>query len=65
MDKPYFIMVYLQNGKGVVPIVDDDENVLMFERYDEAKALADDHPLCLAFDYEVMSTEQPCEEESP
>ena len=62
MDKPYFAMVYSQDGKTAMPIIDsEDEN---FERvmfwasaYEANKAMLEHH-FAKSFGYAIFSMEE-------
>jgi hypothetical protein len=52
MKKQYFIMMNL-NG-GITPIVGDNEEVKIFDTLEDAKGVAEGHPPCQAFGYEIF-----------
>lgn len=54
MKNRFFIMMSSQNGDYVLPIVDDDEEVMLFETEEDARRCGDDHSFCQAFGYEVF-----------
>ena len=58
MDRPFFIMMYSQNGKVAMPIIKTDEhgneNVAFFGSEGEARSTAEDHEFCKAFGYEIF-----------
>lgn len=54
----FFIMTNAPSGKGVMPIIDEDENVTMFDTLGEAIELADNHDACPAFGYEIFQRGQ-------
>ncbi len=51
MDRPFFIIMYSQNGKMVMPIIQIDEygneDVAIYSSEDEARKVADDHEFCM------------------
>lgn len=51
--KGFFIMMYSQNGEYIMPILDDNENVLIFGKYEDAKYEAETHDFCKAFGYDI------------
>ena len=54
MDKDFFIMINSQNNEYIIPMTDNNNEVALFETYNEAKEIADDHPMCDAFGYEIF-----------
>ncbi len=54
MRKDYFIMMSNQSGEAIFPIVDEDEDVMLFETHEAAHKLAEDHDFCKAFGYEIF-----------
>jgi len=54
MKNRFFIMMSSQNGDYVLPIVDEDEEVMLFETQEDAEACATAHSFCQAFGYEVF-----------
>jgi len=47
-------MMSSQNGDYVLPIVGEDEEVMLFETQEDAEDCATDHSFCQAFGYEVF-----------
>jgi len=54
MKNRFFIMMSSQNGDYVLPIVGEDEEVMLFETQEDAEDCATDHSFCQAFGYEVF-----------
>lgn len=61
MNKPYFIMMYNQQGTVAMPIICndydedyDDEGVMFFSTEEDARKLAMNHTYCQAFGYEIF-----------
>ncbi len=54
MKNRFFIMLSSQNGDYIQPIIDEEEDVLLYPTYEIAKSLAEDHPACEAFGYEIF-----------
>lgn len=54
MEKPFFIMMYWQNGKFATPIMNGDEDVAFFSTEMEARRVAENHEACQAFGYEIF-----------
>jgi hypothetical protein len=50
----FFIMMNNQKGTTIMPIVDGDEEVMLFETEEEAEEIASLHPFCKAFGYEIF-----------
>lgn len=53
-------MLNSQNGQWIFPIVDEEDDVMLFETFDDAKKLADDHMACQAFGYEIFERGDGC-----
>ena len=49
----WFVMMYSQNGQYVMPLVDEDENVLLFDSKEEAKDVGDMHHFANKFGFFV------------
>jgi len=49
----YFVMLNCQRG-GITPMVDENGDVEMFESFEEAKEVAEDNLLGMAFGFEVF-----------
>jgi len=50
-------MLYSQNGNTAMPIVkgeDFDPDVAFYETEEKARKIAEDHPTCQAFGYEIF-----------
>ena len=54
MDKPYFVMLYTQNGHGVAPLVDEKEEVCQFNSGADAFAAGQRNVMGAAFGFEVF-----------
>jgi hypothetical protein len=54
MDKPYFIMMYSQDGSTAMPIIEENGDVTFFETEEEARELAKEHHFCFNFGYEIF-----------
>ena len=54
MDKDFFIMINSQNNEYIIPMTDNNNDVALFETYNKAKEIADTHPMCCAFGYEIF-----------
>lgn len=56
MDKPFFVMMYSQNGNIAMPIMADMEmeEVAFFSTEQAARAMADDHGFASKFGYEIF-----------
>ena len=52
--KDFFIMMNSQNGKMIMPIVDDDGEVMLFDTERTAIVCADNNPYAKAFGYEIF-----------
>lgn len=52
-DKPYFVMLNCQKG-GVAPLVNDDEELCMFECVDEALSAGKNNILGECYGFEVF-----------
>jgi hypothetical protein len=52
--KEYFIMMNNQKGTHISPIVDDDEEVCLFESEEEAEMCVRDNPYAQACGYEIF-----------
>lgn len=50
----FFIMMNNQNGTTIMPIVNEDEEVMLFETEEEAREIAGEHYFCKAFGYEIF-----------
>jgi len=50
----FFIMMNSQDGKKIMPIIDEEDEVCLYETYDEAKQLADNHHAASHFGYEIF-----------
>lgn len=50
----YFIMISNQRGNSIMPMIDDEEDVLLFPTFELAEAVAKDHMMCEAFGYEIF-----------
>lgn len=50
----YFIMMNSHKGDYIMPIVDDNGDVVLYETEEEAIEIADNHYYCKAFGYEVF-----------
>lgn len=55
MEKPFFIMMYTQDGKLAMPITEENENVKFFASAQEARVCAFDHIYCKAFGFEIFN----------
>ena len=54
MKNRFFIMVNSQNNDYISPIIDDAEDVMLFETKMEAISCASEHSMCQAFGYEIF-----------
>ncbi len=50
----FFIMISNQRGDYIMPMIDDNEEVLLFATFELAEAMAKDHMMCEAFGYEIF-----------
>jgi hypothetical protein len=50
----FFIMMNSQDGKRIMPVVDEEEEVCLFDTYDEAKKLGDGHHAASHFGFEIF-----------
>ncbi len=50
----YFIMISNQRGDYIFPMIDDNEDVVLFSTFELADAKAKDHMMCEAFGYEIF-----------
>ncbi len=55
MKHRYFVMLYTQSFKSVVPLTNADEEVCMFDHYHEAEKAGLTNPLGGAFGFDVFS----------
>jgi len=51
-EKEWFVMLNLQK-QGVTPLVNDDDEVMLFETEEEAEERAETNPLGKSFGFEV------------
>lgn len=54
MDKPFFVMLNWQNGRGAMPLVEDNDDVAFYATLEEAREAAENHDACRAFGYEIF-----------
>ena len=54
MGKPYFIMLWLQNGEGGMPIVDENDNVMFYASEKEAQDDMKDHSYAQAYGFAIF-----------
>jgi hypothetical protein len=54
MGKEYFIMMTSPSGITVIPMVDDNDRVLLFNTYNDAKLYAEEHPWASKLGYEIF-----------
>ena len=54
MKNRFFIMGCSQNDDYISPIIDEAEDVMLFETEEAAISCASDHPMCQAFGYEIF-----------
>lgn len=54
MKNPFFVMMFNQHGTLVMPLVNAIDDVEMFATEEEARSVAEKHPYCKAFGYEVF-----------
>ena len=63
MDKPYFAMMYSQDGKTAMPIrnsqSEDDDEVMFWATEKEARESMEAHHFAKSFGYEIFSMEEP------
>jgi len=61
MKKPYFVMMYSQDGEKMMPLVGnpeqdyEDDDPTRFETEEEARYKANRHPYASSLGYEVFS----------
>jgi|Wag4MinimDraft_6_1082665.scaffolds.fasta_scaffold01959_3 hypothetical protein len=53
----YILITRNTLGKGILAIMNDDEEIAQFETEEEAEACADQQPLCQAWGYQVVELE--------
>lgn len=49
----HFVMIYSQDGRTAMPMVDADGEVAFYVTVSDARQIAQKHALCLAFGYEI------------
>ena len=55
MKKPYFVMMYSQNGNIAMPIMDEElEEVFFWATEEEAKESMEKHAFAKSFGYEIF-----------
>lgn len=54
MSKDFFIMLHSQSGDKVLPIVDENENVVLYESEEEAINAMKGHLYAESFGFEVF-----------
>ena len=55
MEKEYFVMMYSQNGKSAMPIMDEElEEVFFWETEEEARQSMEKHHFAKNFGYEIF-----------
>lgn len=54
MLKLFFIMLYSQNGTKVFPIIDENDDPMLYESEEEAEEAMSGHPYAEAFGYEIF-----------
>lgn len=64
MNKPYFAMMYNQEGNIAMPIMDSDEDgenerVMFWETEEEVRESMSKHAFARSFGFEIFSMEQP------
>lgn len=50
----FFIMMSSQKGDAIMPIVDDDGDVVLFDLFGEAKNVAENNMAAQVFGYEIF-----------
>ena len=53
MNKPYFVMMYDQDGESAQPLVDDNEKVMFWASMTEAFTVGHEHFYASQFGFEV------------
>ena len=61
MDKPFFVMLFNQKGTRLVPLVDPDGQLMMYETAAEARGAAENSLMGERFGYLIYSAEEPFE----
>ena len=50
----YFVMLNSQSGKSIMPLIDEDEYVCLYDTFDEAKTAAENNIMGENFGYEIF-----------
>jgi len=50
----YFIMINNQRGNAIMPMIDEEEDVLLFPTFEVAVKYAKNNMMCEAFGYEIF-----------
>ena len=54
MEKPFFIMIYSQDGNLAFPMEEDMDLPKFFKSEGDARLAAEAHGACIAFGYEIF-----------
>jgi hypothetical protein len=54
MNQQFFIMLNSQSGCNIMPLVTEDNEVAVFPSEEAAREVADNHPYCQAFGFEIF-----------
>ena len=55
MNKPYFVMLRHPNGEYLLPLIDDDYEMVQFETFEEAETAAEGSSLGSEVGYKVFN----------
>jgi len=59
MDKPYFVMLYYQNGEEATPMVDEGDTVVFYATFKEAEDAGERNFMGQNFGFAVFSMKEP------
>lgn len=51
----YFVMMNNQKGTHIIPLVDDNDEVALYEEYEDAESDAINNPYAVAFGYSIFN----------
>jgi hypothetical protein len=59
MDKPYFVMLYYQNGEGATPMLNEEDEVQFYATFKEAEDAGGRNFMGKNFGFSVFSMDEP------
>jgi hypothetical protein len=54
MDKQFFVMMFNQKGNHILPLIDDNENIKLWDDETEALEYAESHFYASKFGFEIF-----------